>query len=191
MPTALYNFIAVVSWPVLHGVFRLRRARAREPPRRGRVRARGEPHLELRPVAAGAAALAEAAAALHGARPSSSTRSSARPPRRGRVPGPSRRGRRRSGADGRRPLPRRRRGGDVPGGDPAAEGPAQEVRAQAASRLCADRAGGRRAARPCGDQGHGPAVAPAKLQVAYGEPVPVDDLGGAAARGPISLPPSG
>ena len=77
-------------------------------------------------------------------------------------------------------LCRGRRGGrDVPGGDAAAEGPAQEVRAQAADRLGADRAGSRRAARPGSDQGNRPAVAPARSsQVAYGEPVPDDDLAG-------------
>ena len=55
----------VAQLAVVKGLFRLRARRARAPPG-GRVRARGEPHLELRPLAARDPAPARAPAALHG-----------------------------------------------------------------------------------------------------------------------------
>src|SRR5262245_22142788 len=105
-------------------------ARRREPACRGRIRARGKPHVELRPVAAGPAHLAEAAAFLHGQGGALQPDPRAAAARRRRLPGAPRRGRRRGRPEGGRDLPDRRRGRHVPGGDAADEGPAEEVRAQ-------------------------------------------------------------
>src|SRR5581483_5197737 len=133
-------------------------------PSGGRARARCQPHLELRPLAARNAALAPAPALLHGqvrAVPpglrahSARLRSVSRAPRRARRAGD--RDRRPPGAGGK---------GDrhVPGGDTAPEGVAQEVRCQAAGGIGPDRPRRRGAARPGRDQGHGRARAAREAQ---------------------------
>ena len=63
------------------------------------------------------------------------------------------------------------------------EGNAEDADRAPAHRRRADRAPGRRAARPGGDQGDGPARAPGKWEVAYGEPFePGDDAQAATER---------
>src|SRR5262249_21102851 len=133
-------------------------ARARPGACGRRVRARSQPHVELRPVAARHALVAEQTAFLHGQgralqpdpRPAAACRR--------RLPRAAGRGGRRGRAEGGGDLPRGRRRRDVPGGDAPAEGPAEEVRAQAEDGCRADRSERSRATRPGGAEGHRPAL---------------------------------
>src|ERR687883_121971 len=99
-----------------------------------RLRARRESHLELRSLAARAAALPAAAASLHGEERALQPGARADPEGRWRLPGAA--WRRGSGGDppGGRPRPRRRGGRHVPRGDSAEEGPAEEARGPSAQR---------------------------------------------------------
>ena len=65
-PSLMYLAIAGLSWPLLYGPVSAPRQGSRAPARRGRLRPGCEPQLELRPVAARADALPEALPALHG-----------------------------------------------------------------------------------------------------------------------------
>src|SRR5712692_4609638 len=96
-------------------------------PARGRLRAGGEPQLQLRPLGARVAALPAPVPALHGEVGALLVAAQVRARRGRRVPRAARRAGRAGDADGGRPLPRRPRCRDVPGEDPAAEGAAQEV----------------------------------------------------------------
>ena len=85
-PSPVYILVAALSWPLLYGLYRLR-ARGREHLPDGRLRARGEPQLELRPLAARAAALPAAAiSASWPSRSSSGPRSSSSRPQPGAFP---------------------------------------------------------------------------------------------------------
>ena len=129
------------------------------PPRDGAIRARGEPLVELRPVAARAAAVPPPLSALHGEggavlvparlgdqRPEAASRCAAASATRG-------------DRDGDATLPRGARRRDVPGGDAPQEGAAEEARGALAHRRRADRARGRRAARAGRHPRHRPARA--------------------------------
>ena len=148
-----------LSWPLLlRALPAAARGARRTCPRAAATSSRATT-LELRPVAARDAALAEALAPLHGQVgallvPADATCSTA--------PAPSRCsaasadiGRDRDGGAARARGQRRR---DVPGGDAAHEGAGQEARGAAAHRRGADRARGRRAARSGGGRGHRPAA---------------------------------
>src|SRR6266508_1583400 len=121
---------------------------------RGRLRPLGEPRLELRPVAAGHAALAGAAAAVHGEGRALPLPALADPEGGRCLQRPPRRGRRGGDADGGRARPRGRGGRDLPGGHAPREGARQEVRGEAAHGRGPRRARGGRAARPGGDRRH-------------------------------------
>src|SRR5207237_5131777 len=91
-----------------------------------------------------------------------------------------------------RPRPQRARRRDVPRGDAAHEGTAQEVGGAASHRCRADRHRRRRAARPGGDQGHRPArpagPAPGRVRPARrGERRSARDDGAADARDRAAL----
>ena len=121
-----------LSWPVAARRSTGCDARGRRAPaRRGRLRARRQPHLELRPVAARVAALPAAVAALHGEVGAVLVRRSGRSLAAGGA-FPVRRGERDIEAI-ETAVELCREGDivvDVPGGDAAAEGPAQEARAR-------------------------------------------------------------
>ena len=155
-PSPVYILVAALSWPLLYGLFRLRAPRPRAPAGR-RLRARREPQLELRPVAARRSRCSRGATcASWPSRSSSGRRSSSSRPR----PARSRCGAAsgtRGDRDGDAALPRGPHRGHVPGGDAAEEGDAEEVRGAGAHRGGADRARGGRAARPGGDRRHRPA----------------------------------
>ena len=155
---AIYTVFAASRIPSLYGAFRLRATRDRAPPPRGRLRARLQPHLELRPVAARHAALAAAAASLHGE--VGALLVTARPFLEAAGAFPVRRGERDTVAI-ETAIALAREGKvvvDVPRGHAAAEGAAQEARGAAAHRRGADRARGRRAARAGRGRGHRPAA---------------------------------
>ena len=158
-PSPMYLAIAGLSWPLLYGLFRLR-ARGREHLPQGGFVLAAESQLELRSVAARGDALSEALPALHGRSRSSSGPAQAVRHRGGRVSGAPRAGRPRGDRDGDSALPRGAHRRHVPGGHPAQEGAAEEVRGAGAHRRGADRARRGRAARPGRDRRHRPARAP-------------------------------
>src|SRR6266536_299551 len=90
----VYLLAAAISWPFVKVGFRLR--------------ARGEPHIELRPLAARSAALPATAASLHGEERALQPLARAAPESRRRLSGPSRRGRSRGDSTGGRARARRR-----------------------------------------------------------------------------------
>ena len=98
--------------------------------------------------------------------------------RRGRLSGAARPGRPRGDRDGDAALPRGAHRRHVPGGHAAQEGAAQEVRGAGTHRRGADRAGGGVPLVPAGIVGTDRLARLAQLRVAYGPPVPLDDLAG-------------
>src|SRR5438105_2732186 len=140
----------------------------RPPPAERRLRARREPHLELRPLAARDPAVPAPLAALHGEVRALLVAAPLRARRCRRVSRGPRRRRRGGDRDRGRTRPRWRGRGHVPRRDEADEGAAEEVGGPAAHRRGADRARRRRSARSGGDQGHRPACsarsAPGRLR---------------------------
>src|SRR5215208_5008391 len=129
-----------------------------------RGRAGGEPQLEPRPVGTRTAALPAPSPALHG-EVGAVLVSAGIPAERGRrVPRPARPARRRGDPHGRRALPAGRDRRDVPGGNAAPEGAAEEVGGPRPHGRRPDRARRRRAARPRRDhrnrQSSGPRPVP-------------------------------
>src|SRR5262245_8286489 len=135
------------------------RASARTPAR-GWLRARGEPHVELRSLAVGHATPPRPPAALHGEGRAVQPADGPDPARGRRLQGAPRRGRPGGDADRRRARPRRRDRGHVPGGDAAAEGPREETPGPSAHGRRADCVCRERPARSRCDQRHRPPPAP-------------------------------
>ena len=137
--------------------------RRREPAGR-RLRARRQPHVELRSVAARLAAVARAAAVLHGQGGALQPDSRTAVARRRRVSRAARRAGHRGHGGLGQALPRGEDRRDVPRRDAAIEGHRQEVRAPAADGCRPHRACGEGAARARRDRRHRPHVAAAEAQ---------------------------
>src|SRR5918995_1814895 len=131
-------------------------ARPRSPAERG-LRPRGEPQLELRPLAPGTAPVPEPLPPLHGQVRALLDAVQAVRLRRRRVSGAPRGTRHRGARDRHAALPGGAHRGHVPRRDAPEEGAAKEVRGAGAHRSGQDRARGGRATRAGGDYRHRPA----------------------------------
>ena len=131
MVSPFYFLLGALSSPPVRLLYRLRASGQENLPRKRRLRPLGEPPLQSRPLAARAAAVAEAADPVHGEvralPPAFAADSRAR---RG-VPGSARRGRRRRRSRPRSSFAREGEGRrDLPGGDAPREGARQEAPAR-------------------------------------------------------------
>ena len=105
----LYYFVAgALSWPVMHGVFRLHATGVENVPG-GRSRPGRQPHARTSTPGRSGFRSGPGGSSTSWPSPSCSTRCSGRSSRRGRVPGAARRARHAGDRDGGRALPRGRR----------------------------------------------------------------------------------